>query len=147
MIIWWVRDFFFPPRKKESEALCFVIPFFMQKRLVIQIGCGYFSLSYLSHTFVPFLRASTVCHLMSVIIREWVSKVHFTVFSFYIVFHLVPIQVKRRISKGQFTHIWLAVLSLLITEFIDMQDRLKTHNSFLLLHKRNVAYTSCIGRD
>lgn len=32
--------FFSPPRKTESEALCFVIPFFMQKRLVIQIGWG-----------------------------------------------------------------------------------------------------------
>jgi len=91
--------------------------------------------------FVPFLRASTVCHLTSVVMRERVSQVYFTTFSFYIVFRLVPRQMKRKVSKGKFTHFFLPVFSLLIPEFIEIQDRFKTRNSILLLHKRSVAYT------
>lgn len=142
------RGFLFSPRKTENEVL-YVIPLFCAKKAYqterMQINfLSVFYQMYLIH-FFPSLRANTVCHLMSVVMRELAKSI--LQLSIFILFSIFSLNRWRGEEvKGNLLLLDLLFLSFW-WQFIETQDRFKIHNSVLQLHKRNVTYTSCISRD
>lgn len=146
------QGFLFSPRKTENEVFC-VIPLFfflckkgLSNREVADIFFV-FLLSYQMYLihFFPSLRASTVCHLMSVVMRELAKSI--LQLSIFILFSIFSLNRWRGEEvKGN-----LLLFDLLFLFFWWQNSlRLKTDSkliSVLQLHKRNVTYTSCISRD